>query len=158
MEFLQARAQDAPDVLKLYQSCIGLPGCTWNEYYPTDEDIQIDRAQGALYILRDGDAVIGAVSAGFKCELDGVCPWQARNNPGEIGRLCISPARRGEGLGARLLREALMVLRAKGFDGARLLVSPENPPALRLYKSAGFTRAGEAELYERRWQCMETQL
>ena len=61
---------------------------------------------------------------------------------GEILTLCVLPAMRRKGIGARLLSAALAGL---GMEGARrvfLEVAADNGPALALYEAAGFARTG----------------
>ena len=55
-----------------------------------------------------------------------------------VTQLCVSPRRRGYGLGRMLLRHAATSLAAKGMRAITLTVTEANHPALRLYESLGF--------------------
>lgn len=106
-------------------------------YARLDEARRLPQWQAALAdpahqirVLRDGEAIIGLahtapgsgdVMAGF----------------GEIRHLYIRPDRQGQGLGQRLLREALEGLRAVGHARAALAVVAENTKARAFYRRCG---------------------
>lgn len=56
-----------------------------------------------------------------------------------VTQLCVSPARRGQGLGRLLMRQSAESLARAGFDAMTLTVTEANAPALALYGSLGFT-------------------
>ncbi len=56
----------------------------------------------------------------------------------QLVNLAVRPDHRGQGLGRRLLREALALSRSEGLSPVRLEVRAGNVPALRLYASEGF--------------------
>jgi [ribosomal protein S18]-alanine N-acetyltransferase len=60
----------------------------------------------------------------------------------ELLTLAVAPDARRRGLGRKLLARFLYQARLRGADDAFLEVSAENPPAIALYESAGFVRAG----------------
>lgn len=78
--------------------------------------------------------VAGAVQ-GFVCY--GAPTDPVYGNRGEIRHLYLLPKARGQGLGLRLLTEALLDLHAKGFPGAALAVVEENTRARAFYASVG---------------------
>lgn len=55
-----------------------------------------------------------------------------------ITQLCVSPERQGTGLGRRLLRKALGILAAQGFQTVTLTATDANTGAINLYRKAGF--------------------
>jgi len=56
-----------------------------------------------------------------------------------LARLVVDPARRGEGLGRRLVGELIRVgLRDLGVDECSLFVLNDNGPAIRCYRALGF--------------------
>jgi GNAT superfamily N-acetyltransferase len=57
-----------------------------------------------------------------------------------ITQLCVSPRRRGYGLGRMLMRHVATNLAAKGMNAVTLTVTEANTPALKLYESLGFRR------------------
>ena len=57
-----------------------------------------------------------------------------------ITQLCVSPRRKGFGLGRMLLRHVATQLASKHMRAITLTVTEANAPALHLYESLGFTR------------------
>jgi putative acetyltransferase len=57
---------------------------------------------------------------------------------GEIKRMFVSPAARGQQLGRRLLEQLEQVARSNGVTALRLETGIKQPEALALYRSAGF--------------------
>ncbi|MET8955106.1 GNAT family N-acetyltransferase [Streptomyces sp. NPDC004533] len=84
-----------------------------------------------LLVLDDGEALQGYVLAGTGD--DSGLGWM-------LG-LGVARARRGEGLGRRLMLEILGRLRNDGIREVRLTVDPTNAAAIALYKSSGFAPA-----------------
>jgi putative acetyltransferase len=65
---------------------------------------------------------------------------------GEIKRMFVSPARRGERIGERLLDALERELRVRGIDRALLETGPTMPAALKLYARCGYApRAAYAD-------------
>jgi len=60
----------------------------------------------------------------------------------ELVYLGLSPAERGRGLGARLVRLAQAAAAARGARRLLLAVDRDNAPAVRLYERTGFTACG----------------
>lgn len=67
----------------------------------------------------------------------------------EILSVAVSSARRGEGIGRRLLDTAFGTLAAEGFRTVFLEVEEGNRPALQLYARAGFHEIGRRPGYYR---------
>ena len=89
-----------------------------------------------LIVMTDGDErVIGY--AVLWCILD----------QGELANLAITPARRGAGLGRRLLDHVLEVARKRGVEKLFLEVRASNEAALRLYRAHGFVEVGTRRGY-----------
>src|SRR5215469_14419815 len=58
-----AKLNDKTDLLSLYKSMIGLPGCTWTDEYPNDEILDWDIENKHLYCLfNENDNLIAAAS------------------------------------------------------------------------------------------------
>lgn len=155
MRFEKATRSDRDEVLALYALCRQCPGCTWPEDYPNETTADSDIALGALYILREGGRICAAMSAGFENEHDHFSMWSETCHPGEISRVAVHPDYQGRRLGSRLMKMTLASLHGRGYDAARLLVSPGNSAARRLYERNGFAYRGFARCYGQIWLCME---
>lgn len=156
-----ARPRDKEAVLALYRSLIGLPGTTWNEYYPGPEDVENDIARGSLWcIWGPGDDLWGAASLGEDDEdIRDLSCWTPAENSCELTRIGIRQDLHGKGLGEAFVRRLLENAAVReGRDMARLLVSIGNPAALRLYQKLEFVPCGRTRMYDVDWVCMEKKL
>ncbi len=144
--FSLAQQTDAAAVFALYQSLIGTPGCTWNEYYPDEALVTRDMETGSLYILKDErGALIAAASAGPDDELEEL-QWDM-DHPCELARVAVSISMQNRGVGSFLLQRVISAVKARGFDGIRMLVNVANPHALALYDKNGFQRLDTVRMY-----------
>lgn len=150
MMLTQASAADFPAVCDLYEAVCrqlagrGMAQWRWGSY-PSVELIRQDIEAGTLYLLRQEDQLLAAVSIDrcFEPVYDGVA-WQIQGTPGTFHRLAIAPHAQGQGLAQRLLPEILDRLRAMGCDCLRCDTFSENAAALHLYETKlGMRRAGE---------------
>ncbi len=158
--FSLAEEGDRDAVLSLYTACSKLPGCTWSEEYPNRESFDIDQANGWLYCLKEGGKTIAVVSLGDFQELQDIgIPWsEAIRHPCELARIGVLPHHGGKGIGTLVLNCAIDTARKLNFDGIRLMVSPQNPPAVAMYRRAGFKTAGEIDRFDLHWLCQEMAL
>jgi [ribosomal protein S18]-alanine N-acetyltransferase len=67
----------------------------------------------------------------------------------ELLTLAVAPEARRRGLGQRLVSRFLYQARLRGAGRAFLEVAADNAPAVALYESAGFFRAGQRRAYYR---------
>lgn len=81
----------------------------------------------------EAEAIALEVTAGARVLFPAVEPGDAY-----ISRVAVDRARRGQGVGKRLLQATLATLRDEGFSRVRLDVSDDNAAAIALYESAGF--------------------
>ncbi|MBB5014782.1 GNAT family N-acetyltransferase [Rehaibacterium terrae] len=66
--------------------------------------------------------------------------FRAGSATARLYSIVVDPARRGQGLGRRLLDDAENLARARGCTRLRLEVRADNPAALALYEGAGYRR------------------
>ena len=85
----------------------------------------------------------------FLAERDGKLAgfhWtKIHGSPPEIGEVYVvgvDPAGQGGGLGRALTMTGLHYLRSRGLPEVMLYVDEDNPPAIRLYESLGFSHQG----------------
>ncbi|MFB6097271.1 MAG: ribosomal protein S18-alanine N-acetyltransferase [Haloferacaceae archaeon] len=93
---------------------------------------------GFLVAERDAE-VVGYVVAG-------TVPNYGRDL-GHVKDFAVRPDARGEGVGSRLLRQALAALAIEGATDAKLEVREGNDGAMRLYRRFGFTPARRVSRY-----------
>jgi len=65
---------------------------------------------------------------------------------GEVAEVYVRPEARGRGLGTRLLREAVELFRRRRVTFACVWTRDDNPAAMTLYRSAGFSPTEQAVL------------
>lgn len=75
--------------------------------------------------------------------LAGLAAFQLAADEATLNTITVDPARRGQGLGAALLRTALAQLRSQGAQLCFLEVREHNAPAIALYTRLGFCIAGK---------------
>lgn len=95
--------------------------------------------EGAFYVARDGERVIGFVAGIIQrlTEADrlGVIPTA---HPGRVTELYVDPAYRGQGVGTRLMSTVEAYLKEKGCDVVKVEVFVPTSAARRLYETLGF--------------------
>lgn len=144
--FLAAQEADAPAVYALYRSLIGTPGCTWSDEYPTEELVLRDIRIQSLYVLKDTQGrLVAAAFAGPDDELKDLS-WDPQN-PCELARVAVDLSLQNQGIGSYLLKQVIAAVKARGFDGIRMLVAISNHHALALYDKNGFQRLDEVQMY-----------
>ncbi len=159
MDIRKATKSDADTVFALYRSAIGSEFSVWNEEYPGRFEIEQDLAADSLYVLTEGDAIIGAASVVPENELDDFSCWNCKDGlHKEIGRIVIAADHRGKGLAFVIVQGMVEILRQKGYRSVRLSVAKTNIPAYKTYIKAGFTPVGEAELYGGNYFLMEKKI
>lgn len=153
----KAEKTDREKILELYEGVKDSPFCTWNEYYPGEEDIDIDLGNSALFVMEEDGEIIGALSLVTADDADELDIWDVTKGKktGELERICVSYSFSGKGLAGELVSYGESVLREKGCEGIRLLCAKINIPAYRTYYKAGYTVSGECGLYGNEYLAME---
>ena len=138
-----------PEHLAAVTDLIFAHGATvWN-YLPEDgirehlEHVVQGRDHGVL-ALQDGQ-LLGAVTFGLSTDFDRYLPAQARGTPqGYVSEAVVRRERTGQGLGTRLLSEALAALSTMGVVAVFIDRHEENLASAGMMRRAGFT---EVETY-----------
>jgi ribosomal protein S18 acetylase RimI-like enzyme len=97
----------------------------WNDPQ-ADFDLALANPTSAVLLACDGEALIGSVMVGF----DGHRGW--------VYYLASDPARRGQGLGRRLMAAAEDWLRERGCPKIQLMVRNDNAAAQGFYAALGY--------------------
>ena len=92
MIFRKATQADRAAIYALYRSLVGTPRCTWDENYPGWLQINEDLAAGGLYVMAQGDSILGAISIVAENELDALPCWKCRMAK-EIARVAVTPGK-----------------------------------------------------------------
>lgn len=97
------------------------------------------------------------VGDALKCDFSNMAD-EAKAGEYYLDTLAVSPDMRRKGIGRALLTAALERGRKTGIEKATLLVSPKNPPALRLYSSLGFKPTRMVHAFDHNYLHMERPL
>ena len=155
-----ASAQDRENVMSLYTLQKGRDCCFWTADYPAWENVEEDLARGNLFVMKNpaGD-ILAAVSIEIDEAVDNLPCWSARLAPaGEIARLAVHPDFQRQGLARRMIAYVMQVLKERGYRSIHLLVNAKNDPAKRTYGFFHFDRAGECDMYDQHFLCLEKEL
>lgn len=129
----------------------------WDDLYPAKEDFQEDIDEGQLYVgLVNGEiAVVYALNQ--KCEKEYENgKWKYENEPFYIvHRLCVNPIFQNKGIAGSTLLYIERQLTEMDIHVIRLDVFSNNPFALKLYHSLGYSDSGYADWRKGRFFLME---
>jgi ribosomal protein S18 acetylase RimI-like enzyme/SAM-dependent methyltransferase len=151
--FVLASKENIPEIVSIYRSLVGTPGCTWDNEYPNRATANQDISRQELYLLKNGDSIVAVASVGDFGELADL-PWKCKN-PCELARIGVLQHLQNQGVGTKILRNVMEAAKAKGFDGVCMLVAKKNFAALSLYKKNGFKRCGEIHRFDHDFYCYE---
>lgn len=149
-----AKKEELPEIMKLYRSVIGMPGCHWSIAYPNEATLHDDFRNGCLFVLKKGKKLIGAGSIVPRNELDDLSCWWYKENTREIARIVIVPKYQGKGYGKYLVNA---LCRKSGNDckAIHILVSDQNNHAKNLYRETGFFPRGPVDRYDHHYIAFE---
>ena len=152
---IKATQSDFAAICSLYQSvCAGMadsasPQWVWGEY-PNEDFLQASLDAGTLYIAKEGDDLLAAVTIDtcFDEEYETV-NWLFGQKPGAFHRLAIAPAQQGKGLGKKIIADVCDILRSQSCDTLRIDTYENNLAAQKLYTGLGMRKAGEVRFFHR---------
>ena len=155
-----AGTQDREELMLLYSLQKGRAFCFWTEDYPAPENVEDDLAHDSLFVMRDQTGrIAAAVSVERDEDVDRLPCWNPRLAPaGEIARLAVHPDFQGRGLARRMVAHVMQVLKARGCKSMHLLVNSRNIPAIHAYRFFHFDAAGECDMYQQHFLCLEKSL
>ena len=150
---------DINKIIIIYNSLVGTQGCTWDMDYPNIDDVKNDFSKDSLYVVCEGDDIIGVAAAGKDDELEHLECWNKDiKNPCDLARIGVKAEYQGRGIAKELIRYIEKDVIKRGFDGIHFLVSKTNPRALNLYNSLNYKNVGETIMYEKEWFCYEKKI
>ena len=154
-----AKETDKQEILKLYKAQLGREFCPWNEYYPSMDEIEFDLSRDSLFVMKEDDKIIAAISIDDDEQVDSLPYWSAELVPGaELSRLAVSPDCQGKGVAKEMIVYGLEQLKKRNFKSLHFLVNKHNVKALKCYSAFDFTKVGECELYDQPMLCYEMEL
>ena len=159
MKFELASKEEAETILELYHSVLGSPGCRWHMGYPVMANIEDDMSRNALFLLKEKDEIIGAISIDKDDDVEALPCWSKELQPAiELSRLCVRRDHQGKGIAAKLIEYMMEYGRENGIKSIHYLVSKYNPTAQKAYSKLAFRLVGECEMYHDEYFCYEKEL
>ena len=160
MKYRPAEISDETEILSIYHSNIGLPGCTWDDDYPSTETIKYDISVDSLHCMTDDEnSLIAVASLGKFDELDDLSCWdKSVRNWCDLMRIGVRSDLHGQGYGSMILDYIIKQAVKENFDGMRIIVSKTNPKALGMYHKFNFKHCGETNKFDIDWYCYELKL
>ena len=154
-----ASESDREQIMKLYKEQIGREFCAWDDDYPSEETIDYDFSRDALFVMKESDKVIAAISIEIDDDVDGLECWDRNLFPGgELARLAVTPSMQGKGIARLMMQHGMKVLKDRGYKSIHFLVNKYNKPAIQSYSIFGFNVVGECYMYDQDFLCYEKEL
>ena len=129
----------------------------WDDLYPAKGDFQKDIEKSQLYVGSVNGQIAVVYTLNQECDdayENG--KWKYKDGPIYIvHRLCVNPAFQNKGIAKSTLLYIEEQLKETGIHVIRLDVFSNNPFALRLYNSLGYSRVGHADWRKGRFFLME---
>ena len=148
IEIRVGNKQDIEAIEQLYDGLndylevtVNYPG--WKKgIYPTREDAEKGIVEGTLFVVNDGEEIIGSMILRYDQEWAFISePWQKQLEYSQvlgIYTFVVKPSRLHKGIGSLMLKFAEEYARGKDIKALRLDVYEENLPAIKLYEKSGF--------------------
>ena len=113
----------------------------------TEKEIEHDVANAPAAQFSGENVILAARAAG---KVVGLC-WCVFFNPGtgleaEVAEVYVDPSFRSQGIGGKLLRQAVQLFRQRNVTFAAVWTRENNPQAVRVYEEAGFRRTEQLVL------------
>lgn len=123
----------------------------WIDTYPTTAIIEDDIKKGFLYVLKNGDQVIGAINLSEEQEKQyQTVDWQFdHSNVLVIHRLVIDPTFQKQGYGKKLMDFAEQFAFENNYASIRLDAYSQNKKVIEFYKIRNYSIRGEVNFPNR---------
>lgn len=153
IEIMPASPADAEEIAEIYRSLIGMPGCTWDDHYPTIEFVKRDIENGDQFKAVVDGKIAGAAYCGDYEERRLLEGFNGVEKLGEFGRVGVRREYHRTGVARTMLEFLKKNAKERGYTGIALLVGRKNTAAMRLYEKIGFKNVGESDIYDTEWYC-----
>ena len=161
IEYKIAEEQDLEEIYSLVKRAIDTM-CSqgvfqWDEIYPDREVLADDIRKAQMFLGRvDGQLVVIYVLNQECDEEYSKGEWINKDRSfGVVHRLCVDPSFQHMGIGKFTMQHIEETLRKSGVGSVRLDAFTENPQAIRLYESLGYSRTGYANWRKGTFYLME---
>lgn len=124
----------------------------WDDLYPTKEDFQEDICKSQLFVGVMNGQIVVVYTLNQDCDKEYENgKWKYNDKPFyTIHRLCVNPTFQNRGIAKSTLLYIEKQLAEMGIYVIRLDVFSNNPFALRLYNSLGYSEVGYANWRDRK--------
>jgi ribosomal protein S18 acetylase RimI-like enzyme len=146
MRFTQAKPDQLEEIVPMYEEVKKVMNenalYQWGDDYPNADVLEEDIRQGHMYLLTEGNRILGAVvlDQHFEPEYESI-PWHDLSDRFlVIHRLSVNPAFQGRGIAKTLLGEIEWFAKEQGYKSIRLDTQVTNRKAMSLYDSQGYER------------------
>ncbi len=154
-----ASESDREQIMALYKEQLGREFCAWDEDYPSEETIDCDFSRDALFVMKEDEKVIAAISIEIDEDVDSLECWAPDLFPGgELARLAVTPSMQGKGIARQMMQHGMNALTDRGYRRIHFLVNKYNKPAIQSYSKFGFNVVGECFMYDQEFLCYEKDL
>ena len=153
IEIIPALMSDAEEIAEIYRSLIGMPGCTWDDHYPTIEFVRRDIENGNMFKAVVDGKIAGSAYCGDYEERRVLECFEGFERLGEFGRVGVKREFHRTGVARTMLEFLKENARGRGYDAVALLVGRNNLGAMALYEKIGFKNVGESDIYDTEWYC-----
>lgn len=149
MTITKAIKEDIPELLIVTKACAQAMIVNgiyqWNENYPSYEAFEKDIEIGQLWVLKDGNTIIGSVVISEIIDEEyKVIEWLTPNVKNiYIHRLAIHPTHQGKGLAQKLMDFAEAYAKENGFVSVRLDTFSVNERNNVFYQKRGYQKLGD---------------
>lgn len=164
IDYRIASMEDLPEICNLVQDAtdnmIRQNIFQWDELYPEEEILREDICKKQLYIgvIDERIAVIYVLNQECDAEYKNG-KWKYEDKAFYvIHRLCVNPLFQNKNVGRITMQHIEKEVLSKGVHAIRLDAFTENPYALRLYHSLGYSEVGYADWRKGRFYLMEKYL
>ncbi len=135
IHYTKMQATDYDEVVTLWKSCDGVTIDSSDSREAIEEYLL--RNPGLSFVARDESTLVGAVLGGH----DG--------RRGFLHHLAVAPEFRGRGTGRHLAERVLAALKQLGILKCHLFVHADNQAALAFWKTVGWTRRDDIEMFSK---------